>query len=263
MLSSVFKKTVYERRWALLWWSLGMFLMTLLIVVLFPTFQEAFGQTLNDVPDSLRQILGNANDYQQIEGFLQLQVFMQMIFLTIIYGVILCTGLIAGEENHGTLQSLLANPISRSRVYFEKCAAAAVILWIVNFAMFIGVALGCILIGESLDWWRLFLATNFQWLVSMVFALFGYMLGAVTGRRGISGALAGVYVFLAYLVSSLTQTVQWMKYPNYLSPLKYFQEPRIMDAGLQLDNTLILVAACAVLILIGWQVFIRRDIFSR
>lgn len=263
MLSSVFKKTVYERRWAMAWWGLGMFAMTLLIVLLFPTFQNAFGQTLNDVPDSLKQVLGNASDYQRIEGFLQLQVFMQMIFLTIIYGVILCTGLIAGEEGQGTLQTLLANPISRTKVYFEKLGAAAVVLWVVNAAMFVGVVVGCLIIGESANWWRLFLATNIQWLVSMVFALFGYMLGAVTGKRGISGAIAGVYVFVAYMVSSLVASVEWMKYLNYASPIKYFQEPRILDSGLDVGNTFILLAACGILTLIGWVVFTKRDVFSR
>lgn len=263
MLSGIFLKTMYERRWAMVWWGLAMFVTTLLIVALFPTFSEAFGQSLKDVPDSLKQVLGNASDYQHIEGFLQLQVFMQMIFLTIIYGIILCTGLIAGEEGQGTLQTLLSHPVSRTKVYFHKVAAAAVVLWIVNFAMFVAIVIGCLLIDESPDYWRVFLATNAQWLVSMVFALFGYALGAATGRRGVSGALAGIYVFVAYLVSSLVATVDWMKYINYFSPIKYFSEPRIMDAGLQLDNAAVLIGACLALVVIGWIVFTKRDIYSR
>src|SRR4030095_7882711 len=220
MLSNIFLKTVYERRVAMLWWGLGLFAMTLLTVLLFPTFSKAFGESLQDVPDSLKQVLGEAHDYQRIEGFLQLQIFMQMVFLPIIYGIILCTGLIAGEEGQGTLQSLLSHPVSRTKVYLQKIAAAAVVLWVVNFAMFIAIFIGCQMIGESPDFWRVFMATNVQWLVSMVFAMVGYALGAVTGRRGIAGALAGVYVFVAYLVSSLVATVDWMKYPNYFSPFK-------------------------------------------
>jgi ABC-2 type transport system permease protein len=247
----------------MLWWGLALFAMTLLTVSLFPTFSEAFGKSLQDVPDSLKQVLGDASDYQRIEGFLQLQVFMQMVFLTIIYGIILCTALIAGEEGQGTLQSLLAHPVSRTKVYFQKIAAAAVILWVINFAMFLAIWVGCLMIGETLDYWRLFLATEMQWLVAMVFALAGYAIGAMTGRRGIAGALAGVYVFVMYLVSSLVATVDWMKYPNYLSPFKYFSEPRIMDAGLQPDNAAVLAGAGLLLLAAGWAVFNRRDIFSR
>ncbi len=263
MFKNIFLKSVYERRWAMLWWGLGMFATTLLIVLLFPTFSEAFGQSLKDVPDSLKQIIGNAADYQQIEGFLQLQVFMQMIFLTMVYGVILCSGLIAGEEGQGTLQALLSQPVSRSKVYWHKLAAASVVLWVVNIMLFVGVVVGCVLIGETVNYGRVFLATNMMWLVSMVFSLFAYALGAATGRRGFAGAIAGVYIFVAYLVSSLVGSVEWFKYVNYASPLKYFNEPRIMDVGLDAANVAILVAACAVLAVVGWFMFKKRDIFAR
>ena len=263
MFKNIFLKSVYERRWAMLWWGLGMFATTLLIVLLFPTFSEAFGQSLKDVPDSLKQIIGNAADYQQIEGFLQLQVFMQMIFLTIIYGVILCSGLIAGEEGQGTLQALLSQPVSRSKVYWHKLAASAVVLWVVNSMLFVGVVAGCLIIGESANFGRVFLSTAMMWLVSMVFSLFAYTLGAATGRRGFAGAIAGVYIFVAYLVSSLVSSVEWLKYINYASPLKYFGEPRIMDSGLDAGNVAILVIACGVLSVVGWIMFTKRDVYAR
>jgi ABC-2 type transport system permease protein len=263
MLSNIFLKTVYERRWAILWWSLAIFAMTLLTVTLFPTFSKAFGESLKDVPDSLKNVLGEAHDYQRIEGFLQLQVYTQMIFLPIIYGIIMGTGLIAGEEGQGTLQSVLAHPVSRTRVYLQKFAAAAVVLWVINMAMFLAIFVGCQLIGESPDYARVLMATDMQWLVSLVFAAVGYALGAATGRRALAGALTGVYVFVMYLVSSLVATVDWMRYPNYFSPFKYFSEPRIMDAGLQWDNVSVLAIAGLVLLAAGWAVFNKRDIFSR
>lgn len=263
MFRSIFKKTLYEMRWSIVWWSLAMFAMTLFVVVLYPTFKDTFGQTLSNVPESLKQVLGSANDYQRIEGYLHIQVFMQMIFLTVIYSVIIFTGLVAGDEGRGTLHTLLSQPVSRSKVYFQKVLAGGGMLWIVNFTVFVAIWIGCLLIGESLNYWRLFQATNFMWLVAFTFGLVGYALGAATGKRGLSGALAGVYAFLAYLVSSLTTTVEWLKYPNYLSPIKYFNEPRILDVGLQLDNTLVLVGAGALLVAIGWIIFKSRDIYSK
>ena len=263
MLRSIFKKTLYEKRWSIVWWSLAMFIMTLFIVVLFPTFKDTFGQTLNNVPESLKQVLGSANDYQRIEGYLHIQVFMQMIFLTVIYSVIIFTGLVAGDESNGTLHTLLSQPVSRSKVYIQKLLAGGAMLWIVNFTVFVATWLGCLLIGESLDYWRLFQATNFMWLIALTFGLVGYALGAATGKRGLAGALAGVYAFLAYLVSSLTATVDWLKYPNYLSPIKYFGDSRVLDNGLQLTNTLVLVGSCALLVIVGWIIFRNRDIYSK
>lgn len=263
MLKTIFGKTLYEKRWGMLWWSLAMFATTLLIVLMFPIFQDSFGKSLQDVPESLRSILGDASDYQRLEGFLELQVFLQMIFLTIIYGIILFTGLLAGEENDGTLQTLLSQPVSRTKVYFHKLLAANLILWVVSFAMFLAVWLGAVLINESVDVWRLLQGTFALWLVSAVLSIFGYMLGAVTGRRGLAGALAGIFAFASYLVSSLVATVDALKPVNYVSPFKYFNNPRVMEQGLQMENVMYLVIGCVVPIIIGWIVFMKRDVFQR
>jgi ABC-2 type transport system permease protein len=263
MLKSLFSKTIYEKRWGLFWWSFVMFTFTLLIVWLFPTFRDSFGQTLQNVPDSLKSVLGEAHDYQRLNGFLELQVFMQMVFVTFIYGIILFSGLIAGEENDGTLQSLLAQPIGRTKTYFQKLAAGAVMLGIVSLAMFVGVLIGALLIHEPLNVWRIFQATFAQWLVSMVLSLVAYTLGSAIGRRGAAGALAGVYAFMSYMLFTLAPSVKVLKVPNYFSPFHYFTNPRILDNGLQLHNIAVLMATCLALTIIGWLGFRNRDIYQR
>ena len=240
-----------------------MFVLTLMIVWMFPTFRDSFGQTLQNVPESLKSILGEAADYQHINGFLELQVFLQMIFLTFIYGIILLSGLIAGEESDGTLQSLMSQPISRSKTYFQKLAAGTLMIWIVSFAMLLAIWLGALIINEPINLWRVLQATFGQWLVAMALSLVAYCLGASTGRRGMAGALAGVYAFLSYMVYGLSSTVTFLKIPNYFSPFKYLSNPRVLDNGLRLSNVLILSSACVVLIIIGWVVFRRRDIYQR
>lgn len=263
MLRSIFAKTLFEKRWGLLWWSLAMFAFTLLIVLLFPTFRDSFGQALQNVPESMKAILGEASDYQRIEGFMELQVFMQMIFLTFIYGIILFSGLIAGEENDGTLQSLLVQPVSRSKVYFQKLAAGAVLLWAVSLALFIGCLVGAALIGEPVSVLRLLQATFMQWLVSMVLSLVAYALGAMMGRRGISGALAGVYAFVSYMIFSLASTATFLKAANNLSPFRYYTDPRILENGLSGQNVAVLLVACIVLVSVGWLRFRKRDVYQR
>lgn len=262
-MRSVFTKTLYEKRWGLLWWSVAMFAFTLMIVTAFPVFRDSFGQQFESVPESLRSIVGEAADYQRIDGYLELQVFMQMVFLTFIYGIILYTGLIAGEEGEGTLQTQLAQPISRSKLYFQKFTAGAVLLAVLSLVMLLAVWLGAALIGEPTNFGRLLQATFMQWLVAMVFGLFGYMLGSATGRRGLAGALAGVYAFLGYIVTSLAATVEFLKWPNYLSPFRYFNNTRILDQGIQFSNLAVLLGACVLFVLVGWWIFVKRDIYQR
>ncbi len=240
-----------------------MFVFTLLVVWLFPTFRDSFGQTLKNVPDSLKSVLGQAADYQRLDGFLQLQVFMQMIFVTFIYGIVLFTGLLAGDESSGTLQTLLAQPVSRTKVYFQKLIAGAILLGIVSLVMFVGVAAGVLLIHDHVNWLRLLEATGMQWLVSLVLSLLGYSIGAMSGKRGVAGAMAGLYAFVAYMVFTVSGTAKFLKIPNYFSPFKYLASPRILDAGISWPNVIGLSLICLGLAVLGWGVFTKRDIYPK
>lgn len=260
MLSSIWKKTIYEKRWNLLAWQVGIFAMTLFIMALFPTLKEAFGQSLANVPDSLKSVLGDASTYQRINGFIDIQVMFQMVFMTVIYGVILFTGVLAGDEGEGTLQTLLAHPVSRKRIYFEKLLGSTILLGLVSAAVFFGVWLGALMVGESVDVLRLALAVKGLFLVSFVFSVMGFALGAITGRRGLAGAVAGAVAFFSYLVTNLAPSVKSLETLNKFSPYEYFNKPSILDTGVQVGDWLILAITTAVFIVLGFVLFVRRDI---
>lgn len=263
MLRTIFTKTLFEKRWMLLWWTLSSVALTVFIVIFFPTLKESFGQALKDIPESMRSLIGNAEDYQILGGYLTIQVFQQMIFLPIILGVILATGLLGGDENEGTLQTLLTHPVSRSRVYLHKLAASAAIIGIVTFGFFIGSWLGALLIGEYLNLWQLFQATFMAWLVAMAVSLIGFALSAITGKRALAGSIAGAYAFVMYVVSSLVESVKGLRYVDYLSPFHYFNHPSPLKAAFDFGDMFVLLAACAVFIVAGYVVFVRRDIYQR
>ncbi len=260
MLSSITLKTVFEKRWSTLVWFLGLFATTVLIMLIFPTLRDTLGKALNDVPDSIKGILGDAQTYQRINGFIDIQVLAQMVFMTIIFGVILFTGVLAGDENDGILQTLLAHPVSRTRVYVEKLAGASLLLAIVNSSVFFGIWIGALLVGESVDLLRLALACTMLYLVTFVFGAIGFCLGAVTGKRGFAGAIAGALAFFSYLITNLTPTVKLLEGVNKFSPYEYFNKPTILDNGVQIGDIAILLAISLVFIAVGYIGFTKRDI---
>jgi ABC-2 type transport system permease protein len=260
MFGSIFTKTIYEKRWGLFWWSFAMFAFTLMIVLMFPVFQDSFAQQMDAIPESLKSIVGEASDYSRIEGFLELQMLMQMVFLTFIYAIILFAGLIAGDESDGKLQSLLVQPVSRTKVYFQKMFAGITLLIGVSLAMLLAAVVGAAMIGETLSLRYLAEGVTAQLIVSLVLGLLAYMIGSAKGQKGLAGALAGVFAFAGYMVTALEPTVEVLKYPNYLSPFKYFNNTGLLDAGMKLENMAPLLIACLVFAVVGWLVFVRRDV---
>lgn len=263
MFKSVFLKTLYEKKWGILGWSLAMFAMTVLIVVIFPVFKDSFGAQLSNVPDSLKPILGEAADYQKITGFLELQVFAQMMFITFIYGIIVCTSLLAGEENKGTLQTLLSMPISRTRVYFEKFLAVIVMLSVASLSLLLAIVVGAAIIGESIPYVNIVLATFMQLLLALSLSALAYGAGAATGKRTVAGTLAGVYTFAAYMVTALAGTADVLKYANNFSIFKYFMNTKILENGITLNNMIPMIILLLGSIVVGWYVFVRRNVYQQ
>jgi len=263
MFSNVFLKTLYEKRWATLWWSVSGMLLTVFILSLFPTFKEALGQSLDNVPESLRSLIGDSAAYATLDGYMQLQVFDQMVFLPVILGIIMGTGVLAGDENEGTLQTLLALPVRRSQVFIQKLLACAVVIAVVTGSLLAGAVIGQAVVGEWLPMGHVLLTTVHAWLVAMVFCLLGYAVGAITGKRGLAGAIGGMLAFVTYMVTTLSEGVKGLRVLDHLSPWHYYNRPSALDGVFPWTDMLVLAAISIVLAIVSFYVFIRRDIYQR
>jgi ABC-2 type transport system permease protein len=264
MLKSILAKTLYEKRSSTLIWTIAFLATVVLIVVLFPTFKDSFGEALKDVPESLQGLLGNASDYQTINGFIDIQVIGQMVFLTLILGIIIGTSLLAGEENSRTLHTLLAQPVSRTRIYIEKYMAIILITALACIGgIFGGIVLGVLPIGElsNVDIGRSLQAAFMTWLLTLAFATLAYSIGAITGKRGVAGIVAGFFAFATYMITTLASSASALEKLNTISPFHYFNQPSVMKTGLDTGNIAVLGIATLALFLVGLYIFRRRNIY--
>lgn len=262
MFKNVFLKTLFEKRWMTFWWSISVFLLVLAIVALFPLFKDSLGD-FNNAPEELKSLLGDANAYTTITGWLNFQVFDQMVFAGVILGIIIGGGILAGEESEGTLQSLLALPVKRAAVYWQKFAAIAVIVGIVTSTLFFGSLLGAVMIGEMVGVGPVLLATLAAFLVTLFFTALTYSVGAITGKRGLAGAAVGLWAFASFMLTSLANGIDALKIPDYLSPFHYYNKPSPLTGEFQILEALVLLAGSIVLLALGHRIFTRRDIFQR
>ncbi len=265
MLKDVFQKTIFDKRWSTIIWAIAIALSCLLVVVLFPTFRDSFGEALKDTPESLKSLLGEASDYQNINGFIDIQVINQMVFLTLIMSIIMGTGLISGEESSGSLQTLLAQPVSRTRIYLSKLAAMSVLLLVATAGVFIGTYVGALMIGETtnLNETRLLQASFMTWLITLLFGVMAFVVGAVTGKKGMAGIVAGFFAFVTFMITTLAGTAEVLKTINYISPFRYFNTPSVMKTGLDTGNIIVLAGVTLLMAAIGWYVFTRRDVYQK
>jgi ABC-2 type transport system permease protein len=262
MFRNIFLKTLYTKRWMTLAWSLGLAAFVILTMLIFPTFKEV-GQSFKDVPDSLKSFLGDAEAYSTIAGFADVQVVTQYVFMTLILGIVLFTGLLAGEEGNGTLQTLLVQPVRRVRVYVEKLLAGMAVLLMVCAAITFSIVLGGALVGESVSLGRILEATLAMWLITMVFSSWSYALGAAFGRRGLVGGLAGVLAFASFMITSLAEGVKSLRTADNFSPFHYYNKPGILAHGVDWGDLAVLAILIALPLIAAAYVFVKRDVNQR
>ena len=149
-------KTLYDRRWFVLGWLLSLAFMAWFVGIFYETFGQSdiLNQQLKDLPPSMRSIAGISDNFNTVAGYYGAQIFGKtMPIIAAILGISLGTSL-AVEEEAGTLQTLLAAPISRTRVFLSKAVASMLIFAIVFVGLIGGLALSLWQQGLSLDVWR-------------------------------------------------------------------------------------------------------------
>ena len=142
MLRNVYLKSLRDMRRSIVWWSLGLIAMTALMIAVYPTIRDNpdLNKLVENYPEALKAFIafGGDLDYTSGAGYLGSELFAFMVPLLLSIAAIGAGArATAGEEEGGTIDLLLANPVSRQRLVFEKAAALAtevvllaVVLWI-------------------------------------------------------------------------------------------------------------------------------------
>ncbi|GAA2095777.1 hypothetical protein GCM10009841_07150 [Microlunatus panaciterrae] len=264
MLASVGLKALYDQRRALLAWALSLVLMAAMYVAIWPSVrdQPSLSDFLDQMPEAMRSLFVSAGaDMSTPEGYVQVELLSFMgPLLLIIYSVTAGAGAVAVEEDRHTLELMLANPVSRTRIVLEKFAAMTVGTFL------LGAVMGGSLISEGLlvDM-KLpigpMLATMFHMtMLAMVFGTLALAIGAGTGHPGISRGLPAVVAVVAYVVNGLAPLVSWLKPWQRVSPFYQYVGHDPMRNGLSWSSLAVALATVVVLVVVAVLVFNRRDV---
>lgn len=262
MLKNIFSKTLHEKRWMIIAWSFGMIALAALTMAFYPSFSQlGSDEFVNSVPESLRSLIGSVESFKSIPGYVAQQIYgPQIPIMTIILAVVLYIGIGVGEEDRGTLQTLMAQPVTRTRIYLDKLGAGAVILAIVSIAVGFGVLGGVLALGEQLSMLRLLQATFMLTLLNIVYGVIAYAIGMGTGKKGLAIAVSSAYAFLSFFISSLAPSVKALQPLEKLSMFYYYNKPEVVVHGIDATNLLIILAVIGAMIILGLLGYLRRDV---
>lgn len=264
MLRSVFLKTLRDQRRALLWWVIGLLVLAGYLAVLYPTIANTPGyeEMIQSWPKGIVvSMLGEYPDYSSPAGYLNSTTyFMAVPLMFVAFAAGLGANAIAGEEEHGTLDLLLAHPLPRWRVVVDKFAALVVLTAVLGAALWAGLAGGAVAVDMDISAGRIAEATLSAVLLGIAFGALALAMGCATGKRGLSTAVPSVIGVVAYFVNSLAPAVEGLEPYRKLSLLYYYIGGDPLRNGLNVGHALVLAGVSVVLLGVAIVALERRDI---
>jgi len=262
-MKPVIRWTLWQRRWSTFWWSLGVVALSGFTLAFYPTIKDQASQlnkSLGGLSGSAQSLFGGTDFFSPV-GYLNSQlIYFTVPLILAILAIGLGTSLIGREESNGTLESLLARPVSRGKLTLAKAIAGVIIILIVSFVnLLVTVGLSKLV---NLDVSSVYVAEACFacFMLVLTFGAVAFLLTS-TGRGKVAAlGISVVYGIGGYLISSLDSTVHWLTHVSPIFPYHYYQTADILRGTFRWGDIVFFTVFTLACGLLAYLAFRRRDI---
>lgn len=266
MLRSVFAKVLHDGWRILLAWTALSGLLAGFYLSLYPSIGavDEMRQLLESMPPALRAMFaGEGVDISTPAGYLNVELFTFVVPL-LVFAITLTAGggATAGDEEAGTLELLLANPIPRWRVVLERFAGTAVLAAFLCVGMWVALAITARAAAIDIALDHVAAALVSAWLLGLAIGAVALFLGALTGSRLLSIGIALAVAVAGFFVNALAPLADLLQPWQPLSPHFHYIGYDPLTNGLDPVHAGALLGMTAVFVALAILAFERRDLHA-
>lgn len=263
---AIFWRAIKDRRIILLVYSFSSVALLWMYIAFFPSFKDqsaSLEQLIKSYPESFMKAFNfDIKSFTTIEGFLSTEQYSFVWPMIVIFMMIGFAGsALAGEIERGTIETLLAQPISRVKLFISRYLAGIFMLVIFVFFSIYAATPLCSAYDIS------FKAENFTSLaiLSFIFALsiysIGMFLSAIFSDRGKVFFISGIIIVAMYVLNILAAIKESLADLKYASFFYYFNPQKALVYN-EIDQWafLVFLGTALVLTILGLIIFAKRDI---
>lgn len=262
-MNSVFTKTLREKRWFVVGWGVGLFVLATVMVLFYPSMRgtDAMEQLAAQMPEAFQGLMGDYKLLSHFDTFIASQLFD--IRLTIVVGImitILALGVSVSDEASGRMKTFISLPISRTKLFVQRWLAMvfiiAVELLVMSLTVLVmqGIVEANIGVGELA---KLYLMTLIV-MTSMGSVMFAA--GYAFGSRMVAMFVSVLVLLSGFILTSFGAAVDWLHDYEFLSLFYYFNPVEVVRTGFNAGNLTVLTVVALVTLVPSWLLFRRRDI---
>ncbi len=261
-MTTIFRYTLARSRGQMLGWGVALFLLGLMAVARYDLMrenQESIQQILQSSAGRFAALFGDVNRIMTPAGFLSLAFFSYLPLILGVYAILAGSGLLAADEENGTLDLVLAHPVSRTGLFLGRVLAFAVTTVAILGLSWLGFIVAMSWSSLSVGLWEM--ARPYLSLLALLFFFAGLALlfSMVLPSRRLAAMAAGMVLLVSFFLTTLARLDKSLDGVARLSPITYYQSGEAVE-GLDVPALLGLLAAASAFTGLAWWCFERRDI---
>lgn len=230
---NLFVGTMKQRGTALFWYAFTLVLYSWVMVWYWPLMGDSYSELVDTLPpEMLQAFAGGEVDLGTLGGFFQVE-YLGLMWMGIVASAVIlfASKAIATEISTGTMELLLAQPISRVRFALTRIATLVVFVGVLSAATFVPI----VVFGPSYD---IELSAKAFWLLLASGSLFmlavggiAFMLSAVMRDGGKPAAITGGLFGAMWVLHAMAALADFADKLEPLNLVKYWQPAQLINDG--------------------------------
>lgn len=265
MAVDVTRRALGDRWRPMGWWAGGTALYLIVVSAAWPTLRDSedLQDAAQDYPKAFKSLFGGeqAFDMSQGSSFLQSQFFSLVVPLVLgVFAIAFAARTLAGEEEDGLLDLLLAHPVSRRQAVLEKGLGVGIAAGLLGLAVCAALVVVDLFVDFGVALSYLLAAVVGVVLLTLVHGVAAVLAGSLTGQHSAALVGGGVVLVAGYVlmvVADMASDVNWLK---YLSPFYYATGTGALTDSWPVGPHLVLLALVALGLAGSVVALERRDL---
>ncbi|MEM9952871.1 MAG: ABC transporter permease subunit [Chloroflexota bacterium] len=252
-------------RWRMIFiWGIGLSLWGSIYIAIYPDVAEEMAAFAD-----MQIAVAMGMDMTTMEGFIASVVIQILPLILGIYAIMLGTGTLAGEDDKGTLEMVVAMPLERWQVVTMKTLALLTLLLLTVIVFAIGESVALAVVSNiteardviTLEPQQLFTALLGIYPLMVVIFSISLFLGAIMPNRRIALAVMVTIYLASYVANSAAGLVESLNWLETISIFSYVNTSgNVFTEGVEMADVAVLLAISVVFFLLAVVSFQGRNV---
>jgi ABC-2 type transport system permease protein len=224
-----------------------------------PGVQQQYQQLISSYPPELMAFFGDTSQLFTPGGYLDTLFFSYISIIIGIFAIMACASMLAGDEEKGILDLVLAYPISRAKLFFARLGAFAAATILILFISWLGFILPLPKTTMNATPLEILLPFISLFGLLMFIGMLTLLLSLLLPSQQWAAMISGIILVASYFLTSLSRLSENLRPIEKYFPMHYYQGGRALT-DMNWGWFGILIAFAIIFAGFAWWLFERRDI---